>query len=221
MADKDDRLRCRLYLITPPDIYGDALPSFADALAAALDGGDVACVQLRLKDVEDEVILDTADRVRSICHDRDVALIMNDRADLAAKADCDGVHVGQTDTPYGEARSLLGTDAIVGVTCHASKHLAMEAGEAGANYVAFGAFFDSTTKQRKHVAEPELLEQWQESMLVPCVAIGGITIENCRPIVEAGADFIAVAAGVWAHSDGPGAAVKAFNEIFDKVASAR
>jgi len=186
MADKDDRLRCRLYLITPPDIYGD-----------------------------------TADRVRSICHDRDVALIMNDRADLAAKADCDGVHVGQTDTPYGEARSLLGTDAIVGVTCHASKHLAMEAGEAGANYVAFGAFFDSTTKQRKHVAEPELLEQWQESMLVPCVAIGGITIENCRPIVEAGADFIAVAAGVWAHSDGPGAAVKAFNEIFDKVASAR
>ncbi len=221
MADKDDRLRCRLYLITPPDIHGDSLPSFADALAAALDGGDVACVQLRLKDVEDEVILDTTDRLRPICHDRDVALIMNDRADLAAKADCDGVHVGQTDTPYGEARSLLGTDAIVGVTCHASTHLAMEAGEAGADYVAFGAFFDSTTKQRKFSADLDILSQWQEAMLVPCVAIGGITVENCRPLVEAGADFIAVAAGVWAHPDGPGTAVKAFNDIFDEVAAAR
>ena len=110
---------------------------------------------------------------------------------------------------------------IVGVTCHASKHLAMEAGEAGANYVAFGAFFDSTTKQRKFSADLDILSQWQEAMLVPCVAIGGIPVENCRPLVEAGADFIAVAAGVWAHPDGPGAAVKAFNDIFDKVASAR
>lgn len=221
MANKDDRLRCRLYLITPPDVYGDALSPFADALAAALDGGDVASVQLRIKDVDDDVILDVADRLRPICHDHDVALIMNDRADLAAKADCDGVHVGQTDTPYGEARALLGDDAIVGVTCHVSTHLAMEAGEAGADYIAFGAFFESTTKQRKHVAETELLEQWQESMLVPCVAIGGISVENCSPIVEAGADFIAVAAGVWAYPDGPGAAVKAFNNIFNEVAAAR
>ncbi len=218
MADNEDRLRCRLYLITPPDIYGEALPSFADALTAALDGGDVACVQLRLKDVDDDVILDVADRLRPICHDRDVALIMNDRADLAAKADCDGIHVGQTDTPYDEARKILGDDAIVGVTCHASSHLAMEAGEAGADYVAFGAFFDSTTKQRKHTAEPDLLNQWQETMLVPCVAIGGITIENCRPVVSAGADFIAVSAGVFAYPEGPGAAVKAFNKIFDEVA---
>jgi thiamine-phosphate pyrophosphorylase len=220
MANKDDRLRCRLYLITPPDVYGDKLSPFADALAAALDGGDVSCVQLRLKDVDDAVILDVADRLRPICHDHDVALIMNDRADLAAKADCDGVHVGQTDTPYGEARALLGDDAIVGVTCHASTHLAMEAGEAGADYVAFGAFFDSTTKQRKFAADPEILSQWQDSMVVPCVAIGGITIENCRPIIEAGADFVAVAAGVFAHPEGPGAAVKAFNKIFDDVAEA-
>ncbi|NKB22437.1 MAG: thiamine phosphate synthase [Alphaproteobacteria bacterium] len=221
MADKDDRLRCRLYLITPPGVYGETLSPFADALASALEGGDVACVQLRLKDVDDDVILDVADRLRPICHNHDVALIMNDRADLAAKADCDGVHVGQTDTPYDEARELLGDEAIIGVTCHVSTHLAMEAGEAGADYIAFGAFFDSTTKQRKHVAEPDLLTQWQETMLVPCVAIGGITVENCRPIIEAGADFIAVAAGVWAHPDGPRAAVKAFNDIFDEAAATR
>ncbi|MBK18704.1 MAG: thiamine phosphate synthase [Rhodospirillaceae bacterium] len=221
MAGDDDRLRCRLYLITPPDIGGDALTPFADSLANALDGGDVACLQLRLKDVDDDVILEAAGRLRPICHEKDVAFIMNDRADLAAKADCDGVHVGQTDTPYAEARELLGDDAIIGVTCHASTHLAMEAGDAGADYVAFGAFFDSTTKHRKHFAEPALLTQWQETMLVPCVAIGGITIKNCSSIVEAGADFVAVAAGVWTHPDGPGAAVKAYNEIFDEVAGDR
>ena len=217
MADKDDRLRCRLYLITPPNVFGDGLGAFTDALGSALDGGDVACVQLRLKNVSDDVILDVADRLRPICHDRNIPLIMNDRADLASKADCDGVHVGQADTPYIDARNLLGDDAIIGVTCHASTHLAMEAGESGADYIAFGAFFDSTTKQRKFAAEPSLLSQWQETMLPPCVAIGGITVKNCRPIVEAGADFIAVAAGVWDHSHGPGAAVKAFNNIFNEV----
>jgi len=220
MADKDDRLRCRLYLITPPNVYGDGFGTFTDALGSALDGGDVACLQLRLKNVGDDVILDVADRLLPICHYQDIPLIMNDRADLASKADCDGVHIGQTDTPYVEARNLLGNDAIIGVTCHASTHLAMEAGEAGADYIAFGAFFDSTTKKRKFAAESDLLSHWQETMLVPCVAIGGITVEGCRPIVEAGADFIAVSAGIWDYPDGPGAAVKAFNDIFNEVAAA-
>ena len=218
MVDKDDRLQCRLYLITPPNVYGDDLDPFIGALRAALDAGDVACVQLRLKNVCDDVILDVAGQLLPICHNHEIPLIMNDRADLANKADCDGVHVGQMDTPYIDARNLLGDDAIVGVTCHASTHLAMEAGEAGADYIAFGAFFDSTTKQRKFAAEPALLTQWQETMLVPCVAIGGITVKNCRPIVDAGADFIAVSAGVWNYPDGPAAAVKAFNEVFDEVA---
>ena len=219
MVAKDERLQCRLYLITPPNIYGDDLGPFISALRSALDAGDVACVQLRLKNVSDNVILEVADQLLPICNNYDIPLIMNDRADLASKADCDGVHVGQTDTPYVDARNLLGDDAIVGVTCHASTHLAMEAGEAGADYIAFGAFFDSTTKNRMFSAEHALLTQWQETMLVPCVAIGGITVKNCRPIVEAGADFIAVSAGVWDYPDGPGAAVKAFNNIFDEVAS--
>lgn len=220
MAVQDDQLKCRLYLITPPNVSSDDLGPFTEALGSALDAGDVACVQLRLKNVCDGVILDVADRLLPICHNHDIPLIMNDRADLASKAYCDGVHVGQTDTPYVDARNLLGDDAIVGVTCHASTHLAMEAGEAGADYIAFGAFFDSTTKQPKFAAESELLTQWQDTMIIPCVAIGGITVENCRPIVEAGADFIAVSAGVWDYLDGPAKAVQAFNNIFNEVETA-
>lgn len=144
----------------------------------------------------------------------DVAFIMNDRPDLAAELGCDGVHVGQDDASYEEARRLLGAKAIVGVTCHDSRHLAMEAAEAGADYMAFGAFFPTTTKTPKFSARPDLLQWWAEVMEAPCVAIGGITVENCEPLVAAGADFIAVSAGVWAHPKGPAAAVQAFNKVF-------
>ncbi len=210
--------RCRLYLISPPDIGGDATASFADSLAAALDCGDVACFQLRLKDVDDDVIRRTTDLLRPVVQDRDVAFIMNDRPDLAKELGCDGVHVGQEDAAYAEARRIVGDDAIVGVTCHASIHLAMEAGEAGADYVAFGAFFESNTKQRKFAADPEILTRWQEMTVIPCVAIGGITTDNCRPLIKAGADFVAVAGGVWNYPDGPVAAVRAFNRIFAEIA---
>jgi thiamine-phosphate pyrophosphorylase len=210
---------CRLYLISPPDIGGEATAAFAEAVAAAIDGGDVACLQLRLKDVDDDVIRRCADILRPVAQDRDVAFIMNDRPDLAVETGCDGVHVGQEDDAYEDARRAVGDDAIVGVTCHASIHLAMEAAEANADYVAFGAFYESNTKQRKFAADPEILTRWQDMTTVPCVAIGGITIDNCRPIVEAGADFVAVAGGVWSHPDGPAAAVKEFNKIFEEVAA--
>lgn len=150
--------------------------------------------------------------LRPIAQDRDVAFILNDRADLAAELACDGVHVGQEDTPYAEARAIVGADAIVGVTCKASRDLAFEAGEAGADYVAFGAFFPSQTKKITTPADTEILSWWQEFMTVPCVAIGGITLDNCETVIEAGADFLAVASGVWDHAAGPAAAVKAFNE---------
>lgn len=211
---------CRLYLISPPDIGGDATAAFADQVAAALDGGDVACLQLRLKEVDDDVIRRAADVLRPVVQERDVAFIMNDRPDLAVATGCDGVHVGQDDSAYADARATVGDDAIVGVTCHASIDLAMTAGDDGADYVAFGAFYESNTKQRKFAAEPDVLRQWQTMTIVPCVAIGGITVDNCQPLVEAGADFLAVAGGVWNHPDGAGAAVKAFNEIFEKVAGA-
>ena len=180
-------------------------------MAAALDGGDVACIQLRVKNASDDDIRRACDALRPVAQDRDVAFILNDRADLAAETGCDGVHVGQDDTPYDEARRLVGDDAIVGVTCKADRDLAFEAGEAGADYVAFGAFFPSTTKQITTPADPAILSWWQELMVVPCVAIGGLTLDNCETIIDAGADFLAVAAGVWEHADGPGAAVAAFN----------
>ena len=143
-----------------------------------------------------------------------VAFLLNDRPDLAAELGADGVHIGQEDMPYGRARALLGNSAIVGVTCHDSRHLAIEAAETGADYVAFGAFFPTLTKDPKAKAEIDLLRWWSELMTVPCVAIGGITVENAAPLIEASADFLAVSAGVWSHPDGPAAAVRRFNALF-------
>jgi thiamine-phosphate pyrophosphorylase len=206
----------RLYLITPPRV--DA--GFAATLRDALSGGDVAAVQLRLKDVDDATILTTAKALMPIVQEAGAAFILNDRPDLAERAGADGVHVGQSDARYADARRAMGPDRIVGVTCHDSRHLAMEAGEAGADYVAFGAFHPSDTKAPPSFADPEILEWWQALMEVPCVAIGGITTDNAEPLVRAGADFIAVANGVWAHPAGPKAAVAAFNEIFDRCLKA-
>ncbi len=206
--------RCRLYLITPPKLE---LPAFIDALGDALSGGDVACVQLRLKDASDADVLRIGAALKPIIQAADAAFILNDRPDLATKLDADGVHVGQSDASYAEARAALGRDRIVGVTCHDSRDLAYEAAEAGADYVAFGAFYPTGTKEPSHWAEPELLEIWQETMETPCVAIGGVTVENAEPLVRAGADFLAVSAGVWAYPDGPRAAVAAFNALFDRL----
>ncbi len=206
--------RCRLYLITPPRLVAAA---FSSDLAQALDAGDVACVQLRLKDASDEEIRGACRLLRPLTQSRDVAFILNDRPDLAAELGCDGVHIGQHDASYADARRLVGNDAIVGVTCHDSRHLAMEAAEAGADYVAFGAFFPTATKQAKTAADPEILAWWSEMMTVPCVAIGGITVDNAVPLIEAGADFLAVSAGVWQHPAGPAAAVSAFNRLMDQA----
>lgn len=198
---------CRLYLVTPPQLAAD----FDETLKAALDAGDVAALQLRLKGVDDDAIRRAAERLMPIAFAREVAFIVNDRPDLARALGADGVHVGQEDASYAEARALLGPDKIVGVTCHDSRHLAMEAGEAGADYVAFGAFFPTGTKEPKSRAETDILEWWSSIFEIPCVAIGGITVENCQPLVAAGADFLAVVGGVWNHPDGAAAAVRAFN----------
>jgi thiamine-phosphate pyrophosphorylase len=207
--------RCRLYLVTPPALDPDA---FADPLAAALDAGDVACVQLRLKAVSDDAIKRAAERLLRVTAARDVALVMNDRPDLAAATGCDGVHIGQEDARYEAARAAVGQKAIIGVTCHDSPHLAMEASEAGADYVAFGAFFPTTTKDAKTHATLDILHWWSAIMTVPCVAIGGITAENCGPLVEAGADFLAVISAVWSHPQGPAFGVKAMNDAIARAA---
>ena len=203
--------RCRLYLITPPKLE---LRTFADDVKRALSGGDVASFQLRLKDVSDDEIRRAAETLMPIVQRAGAAFILNDRPDLAHALRCDGVHVGQDDASYDDARAAMGRDAIVGVTCHDSRHLAMEAAEAGADYVAFGAFFPTATKEATTHADIELLQWWAELMVVPCVAIGGITVDNATPLVEAGADFLAVSSGVWNHAEGPEIAVRRFNALF-------
>jgi thiamine-phosphate pyrophosphorylase len=210
--DAGERATTRLYLITPPALDPER---FAARLEEALAGGDVACLQLRLKEVDDATIRRAAAVLRPITQDRGVAFVMNDRPDLAAELDCDGVHVGEEDMPYAEARRLLGPDRIVGVTCGASRDRAIAAAEAGADYVAFGAFFPSLTKTAtKYRADAELLREWSETTVVPCCAIGGITQQNCGPLVEAGADFLAVIGAIWNHKQGPRAAVADFNRVF-------
>jgi thiamine-phosphate pyrophosphorylase len=208
--------RCRLYLITPPALEPR---SFAETLKSALAAGDVATLQLRLKDVTDDDIRRAAETLMPITQSAGVAFLLNDWPDLAVELGADGVHIGQDDMPYRSARALVGSAAIVGVTCHASRHLAVEAAEAGADYVAFGAFFSTLTKDPKARAEIDLLHWWSELMIVPCVAIGGITVENAPPLVEAGADFLAVCAGVWGHPEGPPAAVRQFNALFQELRS--
>jgi thiamine-phosphate pyrophosphorylase len=206
---------CRLYLITPSAIDDPA--AFAASLAAALEGGDVGAVQLRLKDAPEAAIAAAVKALLPVTTRADVALILNDRPDLAAKLGCDGVHIGQSDGPIAAARKAVGPGRIVGVTCHDSRDLAMDAAEAGADYVAFGAFFDTATKATIARPELELLTDWQEIMTIPCVAIGGITVENCPTLITAGADFLAVASGVWGYADGPEAAVRAFNAAFART----
>ncbi len=200
---------CRLYLITPPTI--DDLDAFAEILEQALGAGDVAALQIRLKPAEDAAIRDAVGLLAPIAQGRGVAVILNDRPGLAAELGCDGVHVGQSDASVASARRIMGKSAMIGATCHDSRHLAMEAAEAGADYVAFGAFFPTTTKETTHRPEPDILTVWQETMEIPCVAIGGITVETAGDLARAGADFVAVSAAVWGHPDGPAAAVRAFN----------
>ena len=207
--DRGDRPPCQLYLISPPDVGGD----FPERLGAALDAGPVAAFQFRVKGIDQHEAARLADPLQRVCAEHDVAFIVNDDVALTKRLGADGVHLGQGDGDPREARRLLGPGAQIGVTCHDSRHLAMEAGEAGADYVAFGAFYPTLTKETHHRPEPEILSWWSTMFELPCVAIGGITPDNAPPLVEAGADFLAVLSAVWNHPDGEEAAVKAFHAI--------
>ncbi|GAA0862604.1 thiamine phosphate synthase [Sphingopyxis soli] len=202
---------CQLYLISPLDVGGD----FPDRLEAALSAAPVAAFQFRVKGLDQHEAARLAAPLQAICAAKDVAFIVNDDMALAKRLKADGVHLGQGDGDPKAARSLLGPGAQIGVTCHASRHLAMEAGEAGADYVAFGAFFPTTTKEVEHRADPEILTWWQGLFELPCVAIGGITPDNAKLLVDAGADFLAVSGAVWNHPEGPAAAVRAFAAILE------
>lgn len=198
---------CQLYLVSPLDVSGD----FPERLARALDAGEVAAFQFRVKDMDQHEAFKLAEPLRAICAERDVAFIVNDSVSLAERLGADGLHLGQDDGDAREARERLGRDTQIGITCHNSRQLGMDAGEAGADYVAFGAFFPTTTKEVEHRAEPKILSWWQGLFEIPCVAIGGITLENCGALVAAGADFIAVSAAVWNGDEA--VAVAEFNKI--------
>jgi thiamine-phosphate pyrophosphorylase len=205
----DRRPPCQLYLISPLDVSG----AFSKTLKAALDAGSVAAFQFRVKDVSEHEAARLAEPLQRVCADHDVAFIVNDSMGLAKRLGADGVHLGQQDGDPREARALLGPAAQIGVTCHDSRHLAMQAGEAGADYVAFGSFFPTSTKAVSHRPEPSILSWWSTLFELPCVAIGGITPHNGRELVEAGADFLAVCSAVWRHPEGPAAAVEAFQDV--------
>ena len=200
---------CQLYLISPLDVGGD----FPAQLELALSAGPVAAFQFRVKGVDQHEAAALAEPLQAICAAHDVAFIVNDSVALAKRLKADGVHLGQGDGDVREARELLGPNAQIGVTCHNSRHLAMEAAEAGADYVAFGAFYPTETKDVDHVAELDTLQKWSMVTEVPCVAIGGVTPDNAKPLIDAGADFLAVSSGVWNHPKGPAEAVKVFNAL--------
>jgi thiamine-phosphate pyrophosphorylase len=199
---------CKLYLISPQEVGG----GFPDRLKAALEPGVAAAFQLRVKDTGEHELARLAEPLQRICADAGVAFIVNDSVALAKRIAADGVHLGQSDGHVREARAMLGPGAQIGKTCHDSRHLAMEAGEAGADYVAFGAFYPTTTKPSHYRPDRSILTWWSTLFEIPCVAIGGIAPENAAPLVEAGADFLAVCQAVWGKED-PAAAVQAFEGV--------
>ena len=201
---------CRLYAITPsaPSI---AEAAFADALAAALDAGDVACLQLRWKEATDDDLRRAAERLMPACRERGVAFVVNDRPALAAEIGADGAHVGADDDTVAAARAALGPDAIVGASCYGSRDRGLDAAAGGADYVAFGAFYPTATKRPRARAGTDVLRWWQDAVTVPCVAIGGVAPANCGALAAAGADFVAAVSAIWDHPDGPAAAVRAFD----------
>ena len=207
-ADDRSTRDCALYLISPQDVDG----AFPERLRAALAGGPVAAFQMRVKGVDQHELARLAEPLQRLCADHDVAFIVNDDMGLAKRIGADGVHLGQKDGDPRMARELLGPDAQIGRTCHDSRHLAMEAGEAGVDYVAFGAFYETTTKPSEYRPDPSILSWWSTLFTIPSVAIGGIVPANAAPLVAAGADFVAVCQGVWGHPD-PAAAVAAFTPV--------
>lgn len=205
--------QCQIYMISPLEVGG----GFPDRLDRALAAGEgiATAFQFRVKEVDQHEAARLAAPLQEICAAREVGFIVNDSVALAKRLRADGVHLGQSDGDVREAREELGREMQIGVTCHASRHLAMDAGESGADYVAFGAFFPSETKASDHRPEPELLHWWSSLFEIPCVAIGGISPANCEPLVKAGADFLAASQAIWGGDEV--AAMEAFREALARA----
>ncbi len=187
-----------IYLISPPKI---SLDSFEPLLESILQTGKISVFQLRLKECLDDEIIASANILVRLCHKYSIQFILNDRADLAKLVNADGVHIGKEDGSVENARKILGPNKIIGVSCYDSIDRAMEVGEAGADYIAFGAFYPTTTKLNTAKPKIDILEQWTSISVLPCVAIGGINQNNCKPLIKAGADLIAVVSNIWGSED--------------------
>jgi thiamine-phosphate pyrophosphorylase len=196
---------CGLYLVVPSALAAEnSLGRLAEDLAAALEAGDIACVLLRTGGLDDRTALRAARRLGPIAQARDVAFLVKDRPEVARDGGADGLHMSRADAPVATLREAVGPEAIVGLSCGLSRHDAMLAGEAGADYVAFEGVAGEEAELK------DLLGWWQALMTLPCVARAGVTLETAAALARAGADFLALEDIVWRHPEGPAAAVAAF-----------
>lgn len=200
-----------IYAITDPGLMGD---DFLDMAQQVINSG-VQVLQYRNKAASFDRQLLEAKHLCQLCQDNNVVFLVNDHLDLAIQVDADGVHLGQGDTPLETAREKLGSDKIIGITCHDSLKLATEAENQGADYIAFGRFYPSQTKPGASPAMPGIISQAKQLLNIPVAAIGGITPQNVAPLLEQGADMIAVIHGIFGQAD-PGQAVSEYQAVFSK-----
>ncbi|MEL6977750.1 MAG: thiamine phosphate synthase [Pseudomonadota bacterium] len=215
-ASLSETPRPRLYLNTP--FLFEPAP-FAEALARALEAGDVACVRLRLRGASEDELRYAVEALKPVCHERDVALILADAFRLAAEMGLDGVHFEEGKNAQIEARAALGPEAIIGVGCGASRDRGLTAGERGASYVAFGPVAQEESLRVGDLAEPDLFAWWQTMIELPVVAEGGMTPALAAELTGK-ADFIAACRSVWDAPEGPAAAVAAYQAAIDEAAAA-
>jgi len=195
----------QIYLISPPEIE---LAKFAQSLELSLKTGLIPAFQLRLKNYETPQLKKISQELKKICDDHNCLFILNDYFDIAMEIGASGVHVGADDEKIAKIRLKAPENFLIGASCYDSRHLAMEAGEQGANYISFGAFFESPTKISRGKPTLEILEWANEMLNLSIVAIGGINADNCQKLVKSGADFLAVISYIWQHPSGPQFAIQ-------------
>lgn len=228
----DEDIRdCQLYLISPEGLDAAAFASKLEAALAAVPGR-VGAFQLRLPDADDATITAAAKMLQPICAEHGVAFFLSDVVSLVAPLRADGIHLEKSRKTIGEVRQMVGEDVVIGVSCGDSRDRAMQVGNDGADYVSFqvvhcakpAGFASPEPAERRPSENQEIfrgqlenLRWWQMFFVLPCVAAGGVTLENAAELVAAGADFLALRGAVWEHPVGPGAAVKAFDAIITQA----
>lgn len=198
----------KIYLISPPNFVEK---EFFDNLKNALKTGLVSAFQLRVKNYSNKEVENLARQVKKVCLDYNCPFLLNDYLDIALNLNLEGVHLGCEDENIALARKSSHKNFIIGASCYDSKHLAFEACEQGANYISFGTFFPSITKNSKGKPEKEIISWANEILDLPTVAIGGINDSNCSSLIKEGVDFLAIISYVWNHQKGVEFALKSIS----------